>query len=301
MTTPDPFSAPRMPALSPVEVIAEEAGSILGRVEREAGLRITTLEARIDATIARLEQRDAEREARIDRAVTERLASLQNGKDGRDGADGALGPEGPPGPRGVPGEAIQGPPGIQGPPAEKGADGLPGAPGERGPEGPPGKLLVAKAWTEGVHYEGEVVIKDGSTYQARQDTGREPPHEDWLPLALKGADGASVQFRGTYDPKERYYRNDTVTLNRTWFGATKDDPGPCPGDGWKAGPSALKGERGDKGDRGDPGLKGERGVDGASIIGGAFDVRGMKLLLERSDGGTVTVDVYDFALALKEG
>ena len=46
---------------------------------------------------------------------------------------------------------------------------------------------------------------------------------------------------------------------------------------------------------------GERGADGASIIGGVIDAKAMKLLLERSDGGTVAVDVYDFALALKEG
>ena len=53
------------------------------------------------------------------------------------------------------------------------------------------------------------------------------------------------------------------------------------------------------GAQGEKGAKGERGADGASIVGGSFDAREMKLVLERSDGGMVAVDMYDFALALK--
>jgi hypothetical protein len=307
MITSDPSSALRMSATSPFEVLAEELGAVAGRVERELGLRVTAVEARVEAVIARLEQRyaerDAEREAkvaRVEQALSERLASLQNGKDGRDGVDGAPGPEGPPGHPGAPGEAIQGPAGIQGPPGEKGADGLPGAIGERGPEGPPGKLMVAKVWADGVHYEGDVVIKDGSTYQALRDTGREPPHDDWAPLALRGADGRSLSIRGTFDPAETYRQFDVVASAGGSLVALKDDPGPCPGPGWQL--LAGRGKDGGRGERGERGVPGVNGADGISLTGnGTFDARGMKLLLERSDGSKGAVDVYDFALALKEG
>ena len=82
----------------------------------------------------------------------------------------------------------------------------------------------------------------------------------------------------------------------TWFAAKKDNPGACPGPDWKSGPSGKAGPPGAKGEKG---AKGERGADGASIIGGSFDAREMKLVLERSDGGVVAVDMYDFALAIK--
>ena len=104
-----------MPALSPVEIIAEEAGAILGRVEREAGLRIT-------AAVSDIQRRDAELElrmVRMEQTLTERLRTLQDGRDGKDGEMGLPGENGAVGPPGPPGEAIQGPPGeIPAVPAE---------------------------------------------------------------------------------------------------------------------------------------------------------------------------------------
>jgi len=101
-------SAPRMPDLSPTEIIIlEEAGSVLGRVERDATLMVKAL-------ISDTERRDAERELRIvrgEQAITERLRTLQDGRDGKDGEMGLPGAEGAVGPPGPPGEAIQGPPG----------------------------------------------------------------------------------------------------------------------------------------------------------------------------------------------
>ena len=89
-----------------------------------------------------------------------------------------------------------GPPGPDGkamvdalPPAER------GPPGERGPEG---RLPVAKQWADGVHYAGEIVIHEGSTYQAGKDTGRSPPHEDWSCIARAGADGATFAITVTH-------------------------------------------------------------------------------------------------------
>lgn len=316
---------------SPFEILAGELGAVAGRVEREAGLRLT-------AALSDLATREAERELRIARmelAVTERLAALQsgqdgqNGRDGVDGRDGAEGPQGPPGAKGEPGErgelgpagarGADGAPGAQGeagpqglagiqgsvgdrgeagPPGERGADGAPGAVGERGPEGAPGKLSVVRVWVEGVHYEGDVVTKDGATFQATRDTGREPPHEDWLCLAGKGADGKGLTIRGTFNDGEVYRQLDVVARNGGSFVAVRDDPGPCPGDGWQL--WASPGKRGERGERGERGLVGAKGLDGASITGGTFDAKEMKLVLTRSDGGTVAVDMYDFALALKE-
>ena len=104
-----------MPALSPVEIIAEEAGAILGRVEREATLTVKALTSDI-------ERRDAERElrmVRMEQTLSERLRTLQDGRDGKDGEMGLPGENGAVGPPGPPGEAIQGPPGeIPAVPAE---------------------------------------------------------------------------------------------------------------------------------------------------------------------------------------
>ena len=143
-----------------------------------------------------------------------------------------------------------------------GADGLPGAEGAVGPPGPPGEAIQG------------------------------PP----------GKDGRSQTFLGPYKTGEPYKFDDVVTVDRGSFVAVENEPGPCPGPSWRllAG-GGKRGERGEKGERGERGMVGERGADGASIVGGVIDHKAMKLLLERSDGGTVAVDVYDFALALKEG
>jgi hypothetical protein len=179
---------------------------------------------------------------------------------------------------------------------------IPGPPGERGAEGPPGKLPTVKAWTDAVHYEGDVVHLDGSTYQALKDTARQPPHEDWQPVASRGVDGQGFIVRGTYSEIETYRKNDIVALGSGSFVAKHDDPGPCTGPGWQlwAGPG-KRGEKGLPGDCGDRGPKGEPGVPGADIIGGRFDLKDMKLVLVRSDGATVDIDFYDFALAVRNG
>ena len=76
-----------------------------------------------------------------------------------------------PGPKGEPGEA--GPIGPQG---------EPGIPGPCGEKGDPGKLPIVKAYRpDEVHYAGEVVVHDGSAYQAQRDTARGPLHDkDWI-------------------------------------------------------------------------------------------------------------------------
>jgi hypothetical protein len=71
---------------SPVEIIAEEAGLILGRVEREATLTVKALAADIQRRDTELELRMV----RLEQAAAERLASLQNGQDGKTESRGLL-------------------------------------------------------------------------------------------------------------------------------------------------------------------------------------------------------------------
>lgn len=98
-----------MPALDELAVaLGGELGDQAARIERDLRLSFA-----LEAERVRAER--AEFELRIERAVTERLASLKDGPPGPQGAPG------PAGERGEPGEAIVGPPGEPGPP------GLPGA------------------------------------------------------------------------------------------------------------------------------------------------------------------------------
>lgn len=239
----------------------------------------------------------------------------KNGVDGKDGAPGADGRDGEPGKDGVDGrdgldpeievtqdgatvefaftvgetryvsevELPQGPAGI---------DGKDGAPGERGEPGPMGMLPSVKAWERGVHYSGAVKSHSGGTWQAVRDTAEEPPHEDWVCLAAPGSngrDGQSLNPRRLWVAEEEYRRLDVVALNGSSFVALKDDPGPCPGEGWMLMTSPGKrGERGEKGDRGERGLP---GTAGPSIVSASFDDDGI-LTLHNADGSQVQCDFY---------
>jgi hypothetical protein len=103
-----------------------------------------------------------------------------------------------------------------------------------------------------VHYAGEVVVYEGSAYQAQRDTARAPSHDrDWICIAAagrEGIDGLSPMVRGTFDPNETYSRLDIVAFNKGSFIARHDEPGPCPGGGWQL--IAAEGARGEKGSPG---------------------------------------------------
>jgi hypothetical protein len=301
-------SAPPMPATSPFDVLAEEFGAVAGRIERESGLRVT-------AAIADLGRKFAEQDLLltkllqdVNERVNARLATVRDGVDGRDGAAGRDGVDGAPGRDGIDGkdgrdgaDGVQGPAGGTGPagerglagepgkdglPAERGADGLPGVQGERGmpgPAGPAGKLPVVKAWTEGVHYEGDVRLHGGATYQALRDTGKEPgASEDWVCIAARGADGRGFTIRGTYSSDNNFFANDVVACNGGSFVALKDGAGACPGPDWQliAGP----GKRGDKGQPGERGLRGEQGQPGATIARWSIDPKQYTATPIMSDG-----------------
>jgi hypothetical protein len=194
------------------------------------------------------------------------------GEQGEKGETGQAGQEGPQGPQGEKGQdGINGKDGVAGADGLNGKDGVDGAPGLNGKDGCDGKLPRVKVWKAGtVHYDGDVVTHNGALWQASQDTAKTPGTNEWICLAMAGVDGKdgrdgedgtdgrSLRIMETFDPTAKYKELDVVTLDQKWFVAKKDDPGPCPGAGWKAGPGI--GKTGRPGDRGPQGAKGETGL-----------------------------------------
>lgn len=189
-----------------------------------------------------------------------------------------------PGPQGK-----QGIPGRQGEQGQQGDQGPIGPEGKRGESGPPGSIAGVEPWSDRVHYEGAVCTHDGATYQANCDTFKQPPHQDWRCIAAAGKDGAdgqSFEILGTFDADCEYRKMNVVALNGASFAARRDNPGPCPGDGWQL--IAAQGKRGDKGERG---AKGDRGPAGPSVTGMTISDQGL-LVLTNADGSKVECDLY---------
>lgn len=220
----------------------------------------------------------------------ERPKDGADGKDGKDGSDGrsvTLDDVAP-----VVRDAIDS--FVAALPAPKdgkdGRDGADGKDGEPGRDGAPGKLPVVRDWIDGVHYEGDVVTHAGGLWQASRDTGREPPHADWMCLARAGRDGSdgrSLRVRGTWAGAETYDELDVVALNGASFIARHDNPGPCPGEGWQM--VAGQGKQGKPGLPGPPGKAGP--VTTASVVAAQISDQGM-LTLVNADGTTVDCDLY---------
>lgn len=214
------------------------------------------------------------------------------GERGEIGIEGKQGPAGLPGARGERGE--RGAAGIVGPRGDRGESivGPRGEKGEKGERGERGMLPIVKTWKEGVHYKGDVVAHGGGSYQAERDTAQPPGGSDWVPLATPGIDGRdgndgldgrSFEHRGTYNPDEQYKALDIVTLNSTWFMATKDSPGPCPGANWRSGPVGVRGKPGDRGPMGPKGLDGKT-IEPREIIEFVINERDYTFTPVMSDG-----------------
>lgn len=155
-------------------------------------------------------------------------------------------------------------------------------------DGAPGKLGMVRAWEDRVFYEAEVATFDGAIYQAQRDTGRTPPHEDWICIVERGAPGKDadeIEITGTFDVTRAYRRLNVVALNGGSFIAKRDDPGPCPGDGWQL--VASQGTRGKPGEA----VKGDPGRPGPSVRSIEVDDQGM-LTLTNADGTEARCDLY---------
>lgn len=141
-----------------------------------------------------------------------------------------------------------------------------------------------------VHYQGQLVSHEGSTYQALCDTGRAPPdQEHWVLVASAGLDGISFRVRGTYQAGERYSKLDVVALNGGSFVARRNNPGECPGDDWQA--LCFQGKKGPAGPQGD---RGQRGLPGPSIQGYEVDTARYTLTLKQSDGSLFNINLRPF-------
>lgn len=271
--------------------------------ERVEGMRAIVV--RLDA-INVLSERLAVVEARAPEVTRADLDEISASIGGAfEQIDGIRKMEGPAGERGEPGEA--GPPGRDVDPevvremiaeavaalpaAEKGERGEPGEVGPRGADGAPGRLSVARAWSDDVHYEGQVVTHGGGTWQAVRDTGREPPHEDWHCLAAPGAPGAGFGIPQPYKEGESYAERDVVIVGGSAFVARHNDPGKCPGDGWQLFAGRGKtGKPGERGAKGNPGAS-VKGPPGAPVLGMDVSEEGV-LTLKNGDGSTVEADFY---------
>jgi len=84
------------------------------------------------------------------------------------------------------------------------------------------------------------------------------------------------RIRGTHNPNAKYSVNDVVAKEGGSFIARKNDPGPCPGDGWQ-----LLARQGARGIAGPPG---ERGPSGRSIVSWKVDRQHFLVIPIMSDG-----------------
>jgi hypothetical protein len=166
-----------------------------------------------------------------------------------------------------------------------GEPGAPGPKGEPGPRGRDGRLRKVTEWSGGVHYEGDLVHHGGSLWQCIKDSGRPPPHEDWICIAQAGRDGRTPVVRGTWSSAQTYEMLDIVALGGASFIARRDNPGICPGEDWQL--LAMRGKKGDPGPRGERGERGERGPVGLpapTIVGWQIDRESYSARPVMSDG-----------------
>jgi integrin beta 3 len=261
--------------------------SIEQRLEQLAygmGQRFAALRERISETMAAAVTEMQNAQSRMELTLERAIAAIKPGEKGDPGES----VKGDKGDKGDAGESVKGEKGEKGDKGDKGDPGESikgdkGDPGERGEPGPRGSFDAPRAWAEGVHYQGELTFLDGSTWCARRDTAARPPHDDWAPVALGGADAYAGEARGLYDRSEEYRKLDRVAHDGSEWIAKRDDPGALPGDGWMLG--ARAGKRGEKGERG------ERGQAGIGITKVTLDDENYAVVLGLTDGGTVRLNL----------
>jgi hypothetical protein len=201
-----------------LELHTESIGSLADLVVEEIAAAAGQAERERDLLLGKQLAEHELRLMQLETAVRNRLAELRDGEKGERGEKGEKGDQGETG--------------------QAGQSGAKGDQGDKGDTGEAGQAIPGPAGRDGI--DG----KDGAPGE-RGERG--------LP-GDPGVDGHTLfNIRDTYDAAETYLMGDVVTLNASWFVARKDEPGPCPGPDWKAGPSGRKGEPGPRGQRGEVG------------------------------------------------
>jgi hypothetical protein len=219
----------------------ESTGSLADLIVEEIAAAAGQAERERDLLLGKQLAEHALRLMQLESDIRKRLSELRDGERGERGEKGEQGEQGEAGQIGAGGA--------------KGDQGVQGDPGEKG------EAITGPAGRDGI--DG----KDG----APGDRGE---------CGAPGADGRTLfNIRETYDAAAKYLMGDVVTVNRSWFVARKDDPGPCPGADWKAGPS--NGRDGPKGQRGD---RGEPGEPGAVVVSWTIDRKQFAAVPVLSDG-----------------
>jgi hypothetical protein len=199
-----------------LELHTESIGSLADLVVEEIAAAAGQAERERDLLLGKQMAEHALRLMQLETAVRNRLAELRDGEKGQPGEKGEKGDQGETG--------------------QAGQSGAKGDQGDKGDTGEAGQAIPGPAGRDGI--DG----KDGAPGERGE---RGVPGDP-------GVDGRTLfNIRDTYDAAEKYLMGDVATLNRTWFVARKDEPGPCPGPDWKAGPT---GRVGDKGEPGPPGM-----------------------------------------------
>lgn len=107
---------------------------------------------------------------------------------------------------------------------------------------------------------------------------------EYFKLLAQGSNTSTVEipnFRGEWDPDEKYYKNDQVSHNNAIWTCIKDtDFQADPTDGSKYWRKEVYGVKGDKGDKGDKGTDGADGIDGTNGTNGANGEDAISILVE---------------------
>lgn len=174
------------------------------------------------------------------------------------GSGGGSGEPGPPGPTGPTGPS--GPQGIQGP---VGATGPTGNTGPIGPTGTPGVVWKGDWDPAQSYFINDGVYYAGSSYRALANHTASASAPDtvparWKPIALRGATGGGVTWRGSWVSGTIYAANDGVTYNGSSYRRLTDGDGTTPPStdttNWEL--MAAKGDTGATGPTGPTGLAG---------------------------------------------
>ena len=212
-----------------LEALHDALGQVVAQHRKQWDKERELIEAQARATVAELKAIVFDLQAKVDRALGEKLATI---KDGNPGATGEQGPQGPPGAQGERGEpgpvGPEGPAGMDGQAGMQGDSGLQGKQGERGPQGDRGE--------PGLSIKGE-----------RGDRGQ---------AGLPGAAGRPGERGEKGDRGEQGLPGLSIKGERGEKG-DKGDRGAVGEIG-----KGLRGEPGLPGARGEPGQPGERGERG---------------------------------------